>query len=66
VTRSAARLRHTDIVPVFGVGRAGDTHFYVMQYIDNGGLDCLLEDVCRRPPATQLPRPESATLRVSV
>ena len=64
--RSAARLHHTNIVPVFGVGRTGDTHFYVMQNIDGRGLDCLLEDVRRRPPATQLPRPESATLCASV
>jgi serine/threonine protein kinase len=64
--RLAARLHHTNIVPVFGVGRAGDTHFYLMQYIDGRGLDCFLEDVRRRPPGTQLPRPESATLRASV
>ena len=51
--RSAARLHHTNIVPVFGVGRAADTHFDVMQDIVGRGLDCLLEDVRRRPPATQ-------------
>jgi hypothetical protein len=38
---------------VFGVGRAGDTHFYVMQSIDGRGPACLLEDVRRRPPPTQ-------------
>ena len=51
--RSAARLHHTNIVPVFGVGRVGDTHFSVMQYINGRGLDCLLEDVRRRLPTTQ-------------
>jgi serine/threonine protein kinase len=40
--RSAARLHHTHIVPVFGFGRAGDTHFDVMQYTGGRGLDCLL------------------------
>jgi serine/threonine protein kinase len=63
---TAARLHHSNIVPAFGIGRVGDTHFYIKQYIDGRGLDCLVEDVCRRPPATQLPRPESATLRASV
>ena len=63
--RSSARLHHTNIVSAFGVGRAGDIHFDIMQYIGGRGLDCLLEDV-RRRPATQLPRPESATLRASV
>jgi serine/threonine protein kinase len=28
--RAAARLHHTNIVPVFGVGEEGGTHFYVM------------------------------------
>src|SRR5262249_32069476 len=31
--RSAARLHHTSIVPVYGVGEAGGIHYYVMQYI---------------------------------
>ena len=31
-----------------GLGPAGDTHFYVVQYIDDRGLDCLLADVRRR------------------
>src|SRR5205823_5078909 len=31
--RSAAKLHHTNIVPVFGVGEAGGLHYYVMQYI---------------------------------
>jgi hypothetical protein len=51
--RSAARLHHTDIVPVFGVGRAGATHFYVMQDIGGCGLACLLGDVRRPPQAPQ-------------
>jgi serine/threonine protein kinase len=55
--RSAARLHHTNIVPVFGVGRAGNTHIYVLQHIDGRGLDCPLEDVHRRQLATQLPMP---------
>jgi serine/threonine protein kinase/Tfp pilus assembly protein PilF len=37
--RSAARLHHTNIVPVFGVGREGSTHYYVMQYIPGQPFD---------------------------
>jgi len=44
---AAARLHHTNIVPVFGVGRQDGMHFYVMQYIEGQPLD-----LCR--PATQL------------
>src|SRR4029077_14647206 len=31
--RSAARLHHTNIVPVFGVGEQDGLHYYVMQFI---------------------------------
>ncbi len=43
--RSAARLHHTNIVPVFGVGQHDGTHFYVMQFIDGQGLDVILEEL---------------------
>ena len=31
--KAAARLHHTNIVPVYGVGEADGTHFYAMQFI---------------------------------
>src|SRR5262245_40418632 len=37
--RAAARLHHTNIVPVFGVGADGGTHYYVMQSIEGRPLD---------------------------
>ena len=37
--QTAAKLHHTNIVPVFGVGQAGGQHYYVMQYIHGLGLD---------------------------
>ncbi len=43
--RSAARLHHTNIVPVFGVGQHEGTHFYVMQFIEGRGLDVILEEL---------------------
>jgi serine/threonine protein kinase/WD40 repeat protein len=45
--RAAARLHHTNIVPVFGVGEQDGLHYYVMQYIRGMGLDKLLEEVRR-------------------
>jgi serine/threonine protein kinase/tetratricopeptide (TPR) repeat protein len=41
--RSAARLHHPNIVPVFDVGQEGDTWFYTMQIIQGEGLDRVLE-----------------------
>ncbi|MDY0168005.1 MAG: protein kinase [Thermoguttaceae bacterium] len=35
----AARLRHTAIVPVFGVGEQGGLHYYVMPLVRGVGLD---------------------------
>ena len=45
--RSAARLHHTNIVPVFGVGEDGDTDYYVMQLIQGKGLDQVLIELRR-------------------
>lgn len=45
--KAAARLHHTNIVPVFGVGADAGMHFYVMQFIDGRGLDSALNEVRR-------------------
>ena len=42
--RSAGRLHHTNIVPVFGFGEHQGTPYYVMQYIRGVGLDAVLND----------------------
>jgi hypothetical protein len=43
--RAAARLHHTNIVPVFGVGDSEGRHYYVMQFIPGLGLDAVLEEI---------------------
>src|SRR5688572_606487 len=40
--RAAARLHHTNIVPVHGVGEQDGLHYYVMQFIRGQGLDQVL------------------------
>jgi serine/threonine protein kinase len=45
--KAAARLHHTNIVPVFGVGEQDGVHFYVMQFIQGLGLDAVLDEVRR-------------------
>ncbi len=45
--RSAARLHHTNIVPVFGVGECEGIHFYVMQFIQGQGLNAVLDELKR-------------------
>ena len=70
--RAAAKLHHTNIVPVFGVGEQDETPYYVMQFIQGLGLDGVLEELRRlraggrgclrprrrsRPWAATCPRP---------
>jgi WD40 repeat protein/serine/threonine protein kinase len=45
--RSAAKLHHTNIVPVFGVGEENGLHYYVMQFIPGLGLDTVLNELRR-------------------
>ena len=43
--RSAARLHHTNIVPVFGVGEQDGVPYYVMQFIHGRGFDEILDEL---------------------
>ncbi len=43
--RSAARLHHGHIVPVFGVGEADGLHFYAMQFIAGQNLDQVIDEL---------------------
>ena len=45
--RSAARLHHGNIVPVYGVGEHEGMHYYAMQFIQGHGLDAILDDLRR-------------------
>jgi WD40 repeat protein/serine/threonine protein kinase/tetratricopeptide (TPR) repeat protein len=45
--RSAARLHHTNIVPVFEVGQDGEVCYYAMQLIRGQGLDQVVEELRR-------------------
>jgi serine/threonine protein kinase/WD40 repeat protein/Flp pilus assembly protein TadD len=58
--RSAARLHHTNIVPVFGVGEQDGLHYYVMQFIQGLGLDVVLNELRRlRQPHGKLTRTQN-------
>ena len=45
--RAAARLHHTNIVPVYDVGQDGDVCFYAMQFIQGLGLDAVITELRR-------------------
>ncbi len=44
-TKATARLHHTNIVPVYEVGEAGDCCYYAMQYIRGQPLDRVLAEL---------------------
>ena len=45
--KAAARLHHTNIVPVFEVSREGEVPYYAMQFIRGQGLDQIVEELRR-------------------
>jgi eukaryotic-like serine/threonine-protein kinase len=75
--RAAARLHHTNIVPVFEVGQQGDVAYYAMQFIQGQGLEQVIHELTRlhapdrdpvgkarerdRPAQPMNPRPTSST-----
>jgi serine/threonine protein kinase len=61
--RAAARLHHTNIVPIFGVGEDLGVLYYAMQFIQGQSLDTVLEDVKKlRGTAPEVNLAEQATL----
>jgi serine/threonine protein kinase/WD40 repeat protein len=52
--KAAARLHHTNIVPVFDVGENDDVAYYAMQYIQGQGLDQVIQEL-RRLDGTKEP-----------
>jgi WD40 repeat protein/serine/threonine protein kinase len=48
--KSAARLHHTNIVPVFGVGEQDGLPYFVMQFIQGLGLDVVLDELKKLQP----------------
>ncbi len=58
--RAVAKLHHTNIVPVFGVGESDGLHYYVMQFIQGLGLNEVLKEVQQN--CQQRPGEGSATL----
>src|SRR5262245_18908145 len=66
--KAAARLHHTNIVPVFGNGEHDGMPYYVMQFIQGLGLDVVLEELNNmQPGAAHTPTglPTAGEIRIS-
>src|SRR5262245_1080322 len=55
--KAAARMHHTNIVPVFDVGQDGEHVFYAMQLIQGQGLDHVIDDLKRLRDQNNAPAP---------
>lgn len=64
--QAAARLHHTNIVPLLGIGDAEGIHFIVMQFIEGRGLDAVVREwsaeAKQETPAKSPPRDRVRTV----
>ena len=63
--RAAAKLHHTNIVPVFGVGEHDGLPYYVMQYIQGLGLDAVLDELNHIKPSGSTPAPPTKSVSLA-
>src|SRR6201982_385340 len=69
---AAAKLHHTNIVPVYATGEEDGSHFYAMELIDGPSLDHVIQQMRdsasggRQAPDSASNQPPLATLRKSV
>src|SRR5262245_2285236 len=61
--KAAARLHHTNIVPVYGVGEHEGTPYYVMQFIQGLGLDEVIMELSRMASGGTGPAAPTSTRR---
>src|SRR5262245_8375305 len=59
--KAAARLHHTNIVPVHGFGEHGGTPYYVMQFIPGLGLDAVIDELARSHDSGRTPESRRPT-----
>ena len=56
--RAAAKLHHTNIVPVFDVGQEGTTSYYAMQFIQGQPFDTVIRELRRQTASGGAPAPD--------
>src|SRR5438067_12371452 len=60
---AAAKLHHTNIVPVYATGEQDGTHFYAMELVEGPSLDRVLKQL--RGASRERERPEEAQAPVA-
>jgi serine/threonine protein kinase/WD40 repeat protein len=63
--KSAAKLHHSNIVPVHGIGEHEGTPYYVMQFIPGLGLDAVIDELRRVPGTGRMSEPTRVLSRAA-
>src|SRR5215470_10449493 len=58
---AAAKLHHTNIVPIYATGEQEGTHYYAMELIEGPGLDQVIAQLRQGQSAAPNSPPSSAT-----
>src|SRR5512142_2855971 len=59
---AAAKLHHTNIVPIYATGEQDGAHYYAMELIEGPGLDQVIRQIREmQKPATQQDKPASVS-----
>jgi WD40 repeat protein/serine/threonine protein kinase len=64
--QAAARLHHTNIVPIFSVGCERGVHYYAMQFIEGQTVAALIRDVRRLAGLEEPPAAEAVAAEASL
>jgi serine/threonine protein kinase len=62
---AAAKLHHTNIVPVYATGEENGTHFYAMELIDGPSLDAVIRQLRQARSNEPTPTPPSTPDRMA-
>src|SRR5262245_46129170 len=62
---AAAKLHHTNIVPIYATGEDGDYHFYAMELIEGSSLDRVLKAARMQKEGGASPPPETVSRTLS-
>lgn len=65
---AAARLHHTNIVPIYATGEQDGCHYYAMELIEGAGLDCVIRrmrQLNEASPAAAKPPVDEQTVTVA-
>src|SRR5262245_5067682 len=62
---AAAKLHHTNIVPIYATGAENGTHFYAMELIDGPSLDSVIRQLRQTQPDRESAAPPNGPVGIA-